>query len=177
MTDSRTRPLSETDWQIFRDLRLEALRESPDSFVASHDEESQYDEQTWRERIRNARWFVAERQGEPVGIAGLEAFEQDDEASEVFGLWVVPQERGSRVAWKLVQAAAEQAAADERKRLYFWVGSDNGAAVAFASAFGFRPTSERRTVGVDDRGEDEQEAAMVLSLGPDPSSVANPWFS
>lgn len=177
MSDSRTRALSEDDWQVFRDLRLEALRESPGSFVASHDEESQYDEQAWRERIRNARWFVAERHGEAVGIAGLEVFERDDEAGEVFGLWVAPQERGSRVAWKLVQAAADQAAADERKRLYFWVGSDTGPAVAFASAFGFRPTSERRLAGAGEEDDGAEEVAMVLSLGPDPGSVANPWLS
>jgi ribosomal protein S18 acetylase RimI-like enzyme len=174
MSDTRTRLLSEADWQVYRDLRLEALRESPDSFVDSYDEEAQYDEQSWRQRLRRARWLLAERDGNAVGVAGLGAHDQDPETGEIFGLWVAPQSRGCRVAWSLVRAAAEQAMADGRRRLYFWVGSDNGPAVAFASTFGFRPTSERRLARAAHEADSAPEVAMVLSLAPDPSSVTNP---
>jgi ribosomal protein S18 acetylase RimI-like enzyme len=174
MSDSHARVLSESDWQVCRDLRLEALHESPDSFVASYDEESKYDEQTWRARMRGARWLVAERDGKRVGVVGLGLHDQDPEAGEIFGLWVEPQARGNRVAWGLVRDAAEQAFAEGRRRLYFWVGSDNGPAVAFASTFGFRPTSERRLALDANEVDGADEVAMVLPLAPDPSSVTNP---
>ena len=73
MTDGRSRVLSESEWQACRDLRLEALREAPDSFVASYDEELQYDEELWRERMRQERWLIAERDGKTVGVVGLGA--------------------------------------------------------------------------------------------------------
>ena len=174
VSETHTRVLNESDWQVCRDLRLEALRESPESFVASYDEESTYDEQSWRERIRGARWLMAERDGKRVGVVGLGLHEQEPEAAEIFGLWVDPRARGSRVAWGLVRDAAKQAFADGRRRLFFWVGSDNGPAVAFASAFGFRPTSERRRASDAPEGDTADEVAMVLSLAPDPSSVTNP---
>lgn len=174
MSDSGARVLSEADWQVYRDLRLEALRESPDSFVASYDEESQYDEQLWREQLRRARRLLAERNGEAVGMVGLGIRDQDPEVGEILGLWVAPEARGSRVAWNLVRAAAEQAFADGRRRLYFWVGSDNGPAVAFASTFGFRPTSERRLARAANDVDGSEEVAMVLPLAADPSSVKNP---
>lgn len=176
MSDSRARVLTEADWQLVRDLRLEALRESPDSFVASHDDESQRDEEFWRERTRRATWIVAERDGKARGIVGLGPHSEDpddSENAEIFGLWVSPQTRRNRVGQDLVRAGVEQAVADDRRRLYFWVGSDNGPAVAFASANGFRPTSERRPTTAADH-VDGGEVAMVMSLDADPTSVVNP---
>ncbi|HWM74940.1 MAG TPA: GNAT family N-acetyltransferase [Nocardioides sp.] len=174
MSDSGARVLSEADWQAYRDLRLEALRESPDSFAASYDEESQHDEQFWRERMRGARRLMAERNGEAVGLVGLGIHDQDPEIGEILGLWVAPEARRSRVAWDLLWAVAKQAYADGRRQLYFWVGSDNGPAVAFASTFGFRPTSERRLVPAASEVDGSDEVAMVLPLSADPTSVFNP---
>jgi len=177
MTEMTARLLGEEDWKVYRDLRLSALQESPDAFVAGYDEESQYDEQFWRERMRRARRLVAERNGEAVGVVGLGIRDSDIEAGEIFGLWVAPQVRGTRVAWGLVRAVAQQAFADDRRRLYFWVGSDNGPAVAFASTFGFRPTAERRPARAASEVDGEDEVAMVLPLSSDPSSLSNPQRS
>ena len=174
MTDISARVLGEEDWQVYRELRLTALRESAGAFVSSYDEESQYDEEFWRERMRRAHRLVAERNGEAVGVVGLGLHDKNPEVGEIFGLWVAPEARGTRVAWRLVGAVAEQAFRDGRRRLYFWVGSDNGPAVAFASTFGFRPTSERRPTRVASQVDGEEEVAMVLPLSADPSSVRNP---
>jgi ribosomal protein S18 acetylase RimI-like enzyme len=176
VSDSRVRVLDEADWPLCRDLRLQALRQSPESFVANYEDEQQYDENAWRERMRVVRWLVSELDGKTAGLVGLVLHDEDPERGEIYGLWVAPEARGKRVARGLVQGAAEQARADARRRLYFWVGSDNGPAVAFASAFGFRPTSERRSVRTDDEGEGVPEIAMVLPLSPDPVSVANPYI-
>lgn len=174
MSDSRARVLGEADWQVLRDVRLEALRESPDSFVASYEEWRQYGEESWKEQVRRARWIVADRDGSVVGVVALGLDHEDPEAAEIFGLWVAAQTRGRRVAWGLVQEVAEQAFAEGRSRLYFWVGSDNAPAVAFASSFGFRPTSQRRWAGADESMDGVEETAMMLPLAPDPRSVSNP---
>lgn len=174
MSDGVVRVLNEADWQLYRNLWLEALRESPDSFVTSYDDESQYDEQVWRERMRQELGLIAERNGQAVGVVGLRTRDQAPDAGEIHGLWVTPGKRGRRVASGLVQAAAEQAIAEGRKRLYFWVGSDNGPAVAFASTFGFRPTSERRLARPANEEDGPEEVAMVLPLVADPTAVKNP---
>lgn len=174
MSDGGARMLTEADWQIYRDLRLEALRESPNSFVASYEEESQRDEQFWRDQMRRAGPLMAERDGEAVGVVSVGIHDRDPEVAEIHGLWVAPGARGERVAWSLVRAVAEQASAAGRRLLYFWVDSDNGPAVAFASSFGFRPTSERRFARVGDALEGVEEVALVLPLSPDPSSAPNP---
>ena len=63
--------------------------------------------------------------------------------------------------------ARTRPAADGRSHLAYWVGTDNGRAVAFASGFGFRPTDTRRPMRVAGEEDGEEEIAMVLPLGED----------
>ncbi|QYJ03062.1 GNAT family N-acetyltransferase [Nocardioides panacisoli] len=175
MSDSRVRVLDESDWRIYRDLRLEALRESPDSVVGSREAESDHDEAFWRDLLREEPRFVAERDGQAVGIVGLHPAPDDPDVAEVLGLWVAPTMRGSRIAWELVAAATDRARDQGRTQLFFWVASDSGAAVAFASTFGFRPTSQRRTAPATEAATPQEEVAMVLPLVDDPSATKTPW--
>ncbi len=45
MTDITVRSLGEDDWQDYRSVRLAALRESPEAFVATVDEEEAFDDE------------------------------------------------------------------------------------------------------------------------------------
>ena len=63
-----------------------------------------------------------------------------------------------------MRAGAQSAAGSGKSHLYYWVGTENGRAVAFASGFGFRPTDLRRPVRVESEEDGEEEIAMVLSL-------------
>jgi GNAT superfamily N-acetyltransferase len=169
VTDITVRRLDEQDWAEFRDVRLAALRESPEAFSATLAEESAFDEATWRERMVRAPRFLAEHAGAAVGTASLgrhtSAEGEDGDAAEVFGLWVTPQARGTGVATALVRAAAYEAQQDGRSHVVYWVGTDNGRAVAFASGLGFRPTDSRRPMRGSARAE--EEIAMILPMGTD----------
>ncbi|MCK0113694.1 GNAT family N-acetyltransferase [Ornithinimicrobium sp. F0845] len=168
MSEISVRVLQEEDWPEYRDVRLRALKESPEAFVASAAEEEDYDEDRWRSRMQRSRRLLAEQDETVVGVVSVGSHKiETPGAGELFGLWVDPAKRGSGVARKLLEAAAAQARADDLKHLIYWVGTDNGRAVAFASSFGFRPTDNRRPMeihGVDD-AEDAEELAMVLPLG------------
>jgi ribosomal protein S18 acetylase RimI-like enzyme len=172
MSEINVRALGEEDWQQYRDIRLAALRDAPDAFVAKRAQEEVFDEQVWRERMRRSRRLVAEREGSSVGVVCLgRAEEPDAHAGELFGLWVAPEARGKGVAWRLVEAGADQARQDGRSHLFYWVGTDNGRAVAFASSFGFRPGNSRRPMKVTSEADGAEEMAMVLPLGVDPGTV------
>jgi len=58
---------------------------------------------------------------------------------------VTPEARNTGVASRLVQAAADQAIRRGCTKLYYWVSTENGRAIGFASNAGFRVTSQRRT--------------------------------
>lgn len=175
MTDVTVRPLGVDDWETYRDVRLRALRESPEFFVNSADTEKEYGEDFWRARMERAARLVAEKDG---GIIGVVCVGREDEApeleeieegkiGELFGLWVQPDYRGKGVAWKLVDAGAKRAHANGWKHLLYWVATDNPRGVAFASSYGFRPTDLRRPMTLQHVDEDSEEVALVLPVAGD----------
>ncbi|MDN5797959.1 MAG: GNAT family N-acetyltransferase [Intrasporangium sp.] len=172
MSELTVRALTEEDWAAYRAVRLEGLRESPEAFVASLEEESALGESVWRERMNRSVRLIAEQDDRAVGVVSVGQAEtaQEGDAGEIFALWVAPDRRGSGVASALVRRAAAQARESGRRHVVYWVGTENGRAVAFASGMGFRPTDYRRPMRVVSEEDGEQEIAMVLPLGEDKSS-------
>ena len=167
MSDITVRVLGEADWQRYREVRLAALKDSPEAFVSTYEEEADYDEAHWRERMTNAQRLLAEVDGSPVGVVSLGDVDGDNpHLIQLFSLWVAPVARGTGVATALVQAGAQAALAGGHTHVAYWVGTDNGRAVAFASGFGFRPADSRRPMRVETE-DGSQEIMMVLALGAD----------
>ena len=166
MTDYGIRTLGEGDWADYKRARLAALSESPEAFAASADDEGQMSDGDWQERMRRSIRLLAQDDEAPVGVASV-ATGAGDEGSQadLFGLWVTPAARGTGVATRLVRSAAAAAREQGMTHLSYWVATDNGRAVAFASGFGFRPTDERRPTTL--QGEDTEEIQMVLPLAGD----------
>ena len=173
MSEISVRVLDESEWSLYRDIRLRALAESPGSFTATLADEADRDEQFWRDRMTRSYRLLAERGELPQGIVSLGPDEQDPTTAEVFGLYVVPEARGTGVSWRLVEAAAALAIQKAYLQLYYWVGTDNGRAVGFAKNFGFRTTDYRRPARSSDP-EPGEEIAMVLSLELDAALAPNP---
>ncbi|HET9872181.1 MAG TPA: GNAT family N-acetyltransferase [Propionibacteriaceae bacterium] len=173
MTAITVRVLGEEDWQLYRAVRLDALQDSPEAFLHTYDEESAYDEDYWRARMRRSQRLVAEQDGHPQGTVSVGFFPDDPRSADVFGLWVAPDARHTGTAWRLVEAAAALAADEGCTQLFYWVGTENGRGIAFASNFGFRLTSRRRPIRVQNPDFGDQEIAFVLSLEGDPAAVPN----
>ena len=108
MSEISVRALGEGDWELYRSVRLRALEESPDAFVASHDTEADQSEQFWTERMKRSQRLLAEVDGEAAGIASVGAVADRDDAAQIFGLWVDPALRGSGVATALVKAGVRR---------------------------------------------------------------------
>ena len=176
MTALNVRTLGEDDWQIYRDVRLSALEESPEAFAASSSAEKQLDESAWRRRMARARRILAtDENGDKVGVVSLRSDVRDDEESpygELFGLWVTPDARGTGVAVALLEAVLEQARKENLGAVIYWVGTDNARGVAFASSRGFLPTEHRRPMNPNSSDtESEEEAAFVYPVGADETSI------
>ncbi|MBB2986176.1 GNAT family N-acetyltransferase [Terracoccus luteus] len=189
MSDITVRRLGEDDWQEYKAVRLAALRESPEAFAATAGDEEAFDDDLWRDRMTRSERLVAEREDEAVGVLSIgsakttptnpdadddaadaapsDGSDESAEVAEIFGLWVRPSSRGSGVATRLVKEAAQHARDSGRSHVVYWVGTENGRAVAFASGMGFLPTDYRRPMGVVSEEDGEEEIAMVLPLGQD----------
>ena len=174
MESVTVRVLGVDQWREYRAIRLAALKDSPHAFSSGFDEEMTHGEGQWRACMVRAHRLLAERDGAPVGVVSVGPTADEEGSADVFGLWVDSAVRNTGVAWRLVEAACDEALRSGWGHLYYWVGSQNGRAIGFASNFGFRPTSHRRTARTPcaDCGE-HQEIAMVLPL-PRDAGVPNP---
>lgn len=169
MSEVNVRVLGEDEWEAYRQGRLSALKESPEAFAARYADEAEAEDQFWVDRMKRSSRLVAERGKDIVGIISVRPDEElFDKAAEVFGLWVLSDLRGTGIAARLVQAAAKEATKEGRKQLLYWVGTENGRGVAFASSYGFRPTEHRRPMerksGDFSEEPSVEEIALTLAL-------------
>ncbi|MBC6456682.1 GNAT family N-acetyltransferase [Actinomadura sp. HBU206391] len=123
------RHLTRHDWQVWRDVRLTALRDAPEAFYSTLEREQAYDEARWRDMVQPAQGLkvVAFAGGTPVGVAGGYASEEVEGAIELFGMWVSPAARGTGVAAELVReviAWADKHGGGRGVRLWVVDGND-----------------------------------------------------
>jgi GNAT superfamily N-acetyltransferase len=135
MSTVEVRRLSPDDWALCRDIRLAALRDTPDAFASSYDKEAAYSEAHWRARTMRGAVLVAWRGGRPVGTAA--GWAPPDGDAELFGMWVEAGTRGSGVGDALVDGVVEWAHAEGRDRLALWVTRGNVAANRLYTRHGF----------------------------------------
>lgn len=148
------RRLRESDWEAFRELRLEALRTDSFAFGSTLDKESAYPAARWQDwcrrgaRDRNEATFVAvDPTGHMVGMVG--AFTREN-APEVWGMWVRPDWRSRSVARQLVTALLDwidQLASPNPAVLD--VNPSQEGAVRLYTSFGFAFTGVEKPLGHD----------------------------
>ncbi|HEY5518603.1 MAG TPA: GNAT family N-acetyltransferase [Cellulomonas sp.] len=163
--------LGEDDWQVVRDVRLRALRDSPQVFGSTLAREEGFREQHWRMRLRSSPWWVARRAGptgsSAVGLASM--ISEPGSASDdrhVVGLWVDPGERRQGAGTALLAAVVAAARAEEARTVSLWVADDNDAAVRLYGRLGFSPTGERQPLpSSPGRAESRHELQLDCAAG------------
>ncbi len=152
------------DWQRLREIRLEALAESPEAFGSTEARERGFDAAEWRRRAARPATFVACRGGADVGMAGV--YEVDG-TWYVMGMWVAPGARGTGVLEALVDACESQAQRAGAATVALWVMEDNPRARRGYARLGYR------TTGTSDEcrdGRDELLMVRTLAEGTSPST-------
>jgi GNAT superfamily N-acetyltransferase len=150
------------EWRIVRRLRLAALRDSPDWFWATYDEEVGRPDEWWRERVDSGAWFIAYTDGLPVGLAGaITAPELDPSARQLVSMWVDPAARSKGVGRQLIEAVEKWARAQDVRALQLQVTEGNAAAYRLYRRCGFAPTG-RTEPGPRDPSLVEHEMRLPL---------------
>ena len=136
------RPLAAVDAEIFRTLRLAALREAPEAFGSSYEEETARPLSNFAERLSApdpSLTFGAFVDDTLCGVAGFrrESGLKTCHIGLLWGVYVAPAQRGTGLAKALVESVIAHA----RRHvviLHADVGADNHAARRLYEALGFR---------------------------------------
>lgn len=131
------------DWELLRDVRLRALSEDPDAFLATHAQESRFGNEQWQARAAQANGasFVVEGAD---GAEGLVTGIVDADPATVFlvGMWVAPALRGDGTARELVAHVLEWARARGAERVCLSVEGHNLRAARLYERCGFTETKD-----------------------------------
>lgn len=158
------------DLELYKRLRLEALRTDPDAFGSNYERELGFDDSTWLSRMsgfdgRQGAVFIDEVDGEATGIVGIACSERAAD-TQLWGLWVAPEFRRRGGAQRLVESAIEWSRQHGAKTVTLWVVRMNTPAIALYERNGFSADGEVAALPTNPAID---ELAMQRQLSDEPS--------
>lgn len=137
-------PITAQNAAIFREVRLRALRDTPQAFGSTYAKEVQFSDEEWLQRV--ARWsgesgigYLAMEGGDGCGIAGV-LLEEDGACGHLVSMWVAPTHRKCGTGRLLVNAIAGWVRQRGIHTLRLMVTSSNEPAMLFYQRLGFSRT-------------------------------------
>ncbi len=135
------RRIQPSDAALLRQLRIDALTDSPDAFGATLAQTEAMSDEDWRVRAewaaegsQSVYFFAETADGAVVGLVG--GYRPADEP-ELVSMWTAPAARGQGVAGALVDAVIDWAHATGASTLGLWVTRGNAAAEGLYRTRGF----------------------------------------
>jgi len=130
------------DWRALRAIRLEALRDTPEAYGETYESAAEFSDDQWREAATTWSYFIAERDGDVVGMVSGGEHDKYPGTLWMYSLYVTPSARGRGVADQLVDAVTAWARDGGVSELYLHVTMRAQRAKAFYTRIGFEATGE-----------------------------------
>jgi ribosomal protein S18 acetylase RimI-like enzyme len=151
MPEFRIITLSPTDWQRYREIRLEALQTDQPAFAVSYETAFQRPPEFWQERLAAAAqgeksWLLFAQAADPIdgpiiGLVG--AFLSEDETfAEIVQVYVSPAWRGKGVARALMAAILDVLRQKGICTAVLTVNVQQSAAIALYKQSGFQVSGQ-----------------------------------
>ena len=134
------RRLAPADAPLLRSLRLRALREHPDAYTSSHEEEAALPVAASAARLAEQAFWGAWRGSELYGFVGLQREPRAKNAHKatVVAMYVAPEAVGQGVGRALLEALLAHARAEGLQSLVLTVTEGNAPALRLYQRAGFR---------------------------------------
>ena len=145
MNNIKTKTLTKDDWALYKSLRLSSLKDSPDSFGSTFEQEKLLSDEEWSSRLDYAErdmkglLIVALFNDNPVGLACGIVHEPGDQDGYIYQMWVSPDARSLGVGKLLLAHIINWANSLGLKNLSLGVTTTNLAAAKLYKTFGFVP--------------------------------------
>jgi ribosomal protein S18 acetylase RimI-like enzyme len=161
----QVRLLTPADAELFREIRLEALRTNPEAFGSTYEAEKDSKEQKYAAWLANSQIFGAFQGSRLVGIAAFTVLEGVKQSHKglLRSMYVSPHSRKTGVGRKLIEAIIE-AGQGRVELLHLSVVSDNHQAIRLYKSLGFEQYGlEKHALKQNGRYYDEILMALPLT--------------
>jgi len=142
------RRLQVGEGELYKRVRLAALREAPFAFSTTYESALQRSPESWCEQAdasaqgSDRATFIAFSDEAPIGMAAFYRDQERADTGEVLQVWVVPEYRGKGVAEALMDAIFLWARKNGFRRVLAGVMRGNQRALNFYLKYGFRPLQD-----------------------------------
>lgn len=135
---SQIRLLTSADAPAYRDIRLEGLRQNPEAFASTFEDEHGQPLDWFADRIKQSPIFGAVLAQELVGVVGLRAHTDAKQRHKamIWGMYVRPAARQHGIGERLIEAAVAHAPC-HIEQLQLCVVTENEAARRLYAKAGF----------------------------------------
>lgn len=163
--DPVVRLLGDHEVDVFRRIRLEALRREPAAFASSASDWEALAPEDWRQRIAAGPVVAAFRDDDPVGLMGLlpERASRMAHRATLVMVYLRREERGAGLAGRLLVCLLTEASARGIRQVELHVSAENGPALAFYRRSGFSEVGRLPAAFIHD-GREVEEALMLRRL-------------
>jgi RimJ/RimL family protein N-acetyltransferase len=159
------RQLGPEDMQIFRQIRLEALRSEPANFASSAADWEALPDAEWTRRLNVNAVFVDFHEGEPIAIMGLmpQTASKMAHRGTVIMVYVRKDRRGGGHAKAILDVLVAHARQTGIRLLELAVSAENPAAIRFYQREGFEQAG-RIPGGTIHEGREIDEILMTRRI-------------
>jgi ribosomal protein S18 acetylase RimI-like enzyme len=164
--DSQIRLLTCADAPAYRDIRLEGLRQNPEAFASTFEDEHGRPLDWFAERITQSQIFGAVLAQELAGVVGLRAHADPKQRHKamIWGMYVRPAARQYGIGERLIEAAVA-CAPGHVEQLQLAVVTENEAARRLYAKAGFIEYGHQINA-LKHGGRYYDDILMVKFLGP-----------
>jgi len=142
---------------LYRQVRLESLKESPQAFTTTYESALSRKSESWTAQAdnsaigRNEAIFLV-LDDEPVGLAAVYRRDPESSVAELMQVWISPAYRGSSVVPELMNTIFQWASSHGIAELRAEITPQNFRALRFYEKCGFTQTSsDRGNIAIEKR--------------------------
>ena len=157
-----------SDWKIYREIRLDALKTNPESFGRSYEEEAWRNASEWKKgfKDKNRIKLVALDGEKAIGVVvnSFEPLSNLAHVANIFSVYVKPEYRGKGISTQLMRRAIGIIKSQKRiKKVKLSVVTKQLAAINLYKRFGFKIVGKLiRELKVKNRYYDEYVMELIL---------------
>ncbi len=167
MSEIKIIQLQPHEWELYKNLRLQALKEESQAFSSTYEENLKEPAKMWKEKLELAQvgekqWLsFAKQNDELIGMVG--AYSRDKKIAKVIAVYVAKEARGKGVAKMLMEDLTSNISKNKSiEKLHLDVNADQIPAVNLYKSCGFIITESAKKDLGDGKLHEVYEMEKVL---------------